>query len=358
VTVSQMVSEPELLNRASTLDSALSQGLYSNFCSEQAQTASQDLTILWNYLGAQFEAHPQSATLTLLGYPLEKLNASLDAIVGENVDQLANDVSQLSTNGDISTEGIDNTVRLVFLCHNLWLTTVYLCSFRRSTTNLWKKLRPLNPSPFQTLKVVSKYHWSWNNVLLVLYSDPDGQIGQALLLGRLDAAVEMCMKQNMMADALLLAMTGGTELLARTQQRYFKVEAALFKANNLTDTRTHFSQQSKGWLSHLISAVVSQNWASLISTCNPSSWAQLLAGVITHTNGEDFYYLCRKWLGFFCVIKLTLFLEQLGEKLEAQPDYKQFAQVCYLCSGNVEKLVSSWENSSAPTSSLHLQVKH
>jgi hypothetical protein len=110
-----MVSEPELLNRASTLDSALSQGLYSNFCSEQAQTASPDLTILWNYLGAQFEAHPQSATLTLLGYPLEKLNASLDAIVGENVDQLAHDVSQLSTNGDISTEGLDNNVRFWFL---------------------------------------------------------------------------------------------------------------------------------------------------------------------------------------------------------------------------------------------------
>ena len=121
----------------------------------------------------------------------------------------------------------------------------------------------------------------------------------------------------------------------------------------------NFSQQSKGWLSHLISAVVSQNWSSLISTCNPSSWAQLLAGVITHTNGEDFYYLCRKLIIHVCYgIQLKLFLEQLGEKLESQPDYKQFAQVCYLCSGNVEKLVSSWENSSAPTGSLHLQVKH
>lgn len=121
-----------------------------------------------------------------------------------------------------------------------------------------------------------------------------------------------------------------------------------------------FFQQSKGWLSHLISAVVSQNWASLISTCNPSSWAQLLAGVITHTNGDDFYYLCRKFI--LCVFVLwaskSLFLEQLGEKLEGQTDYKQYAQVCYLCSGNVEKLVSSWENSSAPASSLHLQVKH
>jgi L-asparagine transporter-like permease len=57
-------------------------------------------------------------------------------------------------------------------------------------------------------------------------------------------------------------------------------------------------------------------------------------------------------------IQLMLFLEQLGEKLEIQPEYKQFSQVCYLCSGNVEKLVSSWENSSAPTNSLLLQVRH
>lgn len=124
MTVSQLVSEPELLNRASTLDSALSQGLYSNFCTEQAQASSStDLTLLWNYLGAQFETHPQSATLTLLGYPLETLNATLDAIVGENVDQLANNISQLSTNGDISSDGLDNNVR--FGSGNLTLVTYY-----------------------------------------------------------------------------------------------------------------------------------------------------------------------------------------------------------------------------------------
>jgi hypothetical protein len=67
-----------------------------------------------------------------------------------------------------------------------------------------------------------------NIFIIIIFLDPNGQIGQALLLGRLDAAVEMCFKQNMMADALLLAMTGGPELLARTQERYFKVEAALF----------------------------------------------------------------------------------------------------------------------------------
>jgi protein transport protein SEC31 len=53
--------------------------------------------------------------------------------------------------------------------------------------------------------------------------DPESLIGQALLLGHTEAAVELCLKQGRMADALLLAMTGGTELLARTQFRYFEV---------------------------------------------------------------------------------------------------------------------------------------
>jgi len=94
-----MVSEPELLDRATKLESALGQGHYADFCSEQAQTASSsDLALLWKYLGAQFEAHPQSATLTLLGYPLDQLNASLDQVAGQDVSQLASDVSQLTTN--------------------------------------------------------------------------------------------------------------------------------------------------------------------------------------------------------------------------------------------------------------------
>lgn len=55
----------------------------------------------------------------------------------------------------------------------------------------------------------------------ILISDPDGFLSQALLMGNFEAAVELCLCENKMAEAILLAIAGGPELLQRTQKRYF-----------------------------------------------------------------------------------------------------------------------------------------
>lgn len=51
----------------------------------------------------------------------------------------------------------------------------------------------------------------------------DGLICEALLLGDVEAAVELCVEDARWADAIILAMTGGSELLAKTQHRYLQV---------------------------------------------------------------------------------------------------------------------------------------
>jgi hypothetical protein len=94
VTLSQVVCNPELLQRATRLETAVSQGDYVSFCQEQAAAASKsEMGLLWKYLGAQFDAHPQAATLALLGYPLEQLNSSLDALLAKDFNQLSTNVS-------------------------------------------------------------------------------------------------------------------------------------------------------------------------------------------------------------------------------------------------------------------------
>jgi protein transport protein SEC31 len=42
-------------------------------------------------------------------------------------------------------------------------------------------------------------------------------------VGNTEAAVELCLLNGRMADAIILAMTGGSDLLAKTQYRYFQV---------------------------------------------------------------------------------------------------------------------------------------
>jgi hypothetical protein len=55
------------------------------------------------------------------------------------------------------------------------------------------------------------------------FTDTEGLICQALLLGNTEAAVELCLQNGRMADAIILAMTGGSDLLAKTQYHYFQV---------------------------------------------------------------------------------------------------------------------------------------
>ncbi len=55
-----------------------------------------------------------------------------------------------------------------------------------------------------------------------MFSDFEGLVTQSLLLANFEAAVEVCLHHNKMAEAITLAIAGGPELLLRTQKRFFK----------------------------------------------------------------------------------------------------------------------------------------
>lgn len=59
------------------------------------------------------------------------------------------------------------------------------------------------------------------NLGVFFIADIDGLITQALLTGNFESAVDLCLHDNRMADAIILAIAGGQELLARTQKKYF-----------------------------------------------------------------------------------------------------------------------------------------
>jgi hypothetical protein len=56
----------------------------------------------------------------------------------------------------------------------------------------------------------------------------EGLLNQALLTGNLEYAVDLCMKACRWADALILASTGGEELIKKAQTRYFHVSPRAF----------------------------------------------------------------------------------------------------------------------------------
>ncbi|XP_051268405.1 protein transport protein Sec31A isoform X1 [Dicentrarchus labrax] len=158
-------------------------------------------------------------------------------------------------------------------------------------------------------------------VSLSISQDVDGLITQALLTGDFEGAVELCLHDNRMADSIILAIAGGAELLEKTQKKYF--------------TKTH----SK--ITKLISAVVMKDWHDILKTCDLQNWKEALAAVMTYAQPEEFSSLC----------------DLLGGRLEAAEDAQLQAQacLCYICAGNVEKLVSCWSRAQDGHCPLSLQ---
>uniref|UniRef100_A0A4W6CX20 Protein transport protein Sec31A n=1 Tax=Lates calcarifer TaxID=8187 RepID=A0A4W6CX20_LATCA len=149
----------------------------------------------------------------------------------------------------------------------------------------------------------------------------DGLITQALLTGDFEGAVNLCLHDNRMADSIILAIAGGAELLEKTQKKYF--------------TKTH----SK--ITKLISAVVMKDWHDILKTCDLQNWKEALAAVMTYAQPEEFSSLC----------------DLLGGRLEAASVAQLQAQacLCYICAGNVEKLVACWTKAQDGHCPLSLQ---
>uniref|UniRef100_A0A8B9CDV4 Protein transport protein Sec31A n=1 Tax=Anser brachyrhynchus TaxID=132585 RepID=A0A8B9CDV4_9AVES len=151
--------------------------------------------------------------------------------------------------------------------------------------------------------------------------DVDGLITQALLTGNFESAVDLCLHDNRMADAIILAIAGGQELLSRTQEKYF------------------VKMQSK--ITRLITAVVTKNWKEIVQSCDLQNWREALAAVLTYARPDEFAALC----------------DLLGNRLESEGDslLQTQACLCYICAGNVEKLVACWTKAQDGNSPLSLQ---
>ncbi|XP_009579145.1 PREDICTED: protein transport protein Sec31A [Fulmarus glacialis] len=151
--------------------------------------------------------------------------------------------------------------------------------------------------------------------------DMDGLITQALLTGNFESAVDLCLHDNRMADAIILAIAGGRELLSRTQEKYFA------------------KMQSK--ITRLITAVVTKNWKEIVQSCDLRNWREALAAVLTYARPDEFAALC----------------DLLGNRLESEGDslLQTQACLCYICAGNVEKLVACWTKAQDGNSPLSLQ---
>ncbi|XP_047421863.1 protein transport protein Sec31A isoform X11 [Sciurus carolinensis] len=266
VFISQVVTEKEFLSRSDQLQQVVQSQGFINYCQKKIDASQTEFEKnVWSFLKVNFEDDSRGKYLELLGYRKDDLGKKI-ALALNKVD-----------GSDVHIK--EEKYEYEFL-----------------------------PSAGGTFNIS-------------ISGDIDGLITQALLTGNFESAVDLCLHDNRMADAIILAIAGGQELLARTQRKYFA------------------KSQSK--ITRLITAVVMKNWKEIVQSCDLKNWREALAAVLTYAKPDEFSALC----------------DLLGARLESEGDslLQTQACLCYICAGNVEKLVACWTKAQDGSNPLSLQ---
>ncbi|NWQ86923.1 SC31B protein, partial [Burhinus bistriatus] len=292
VFISQVTTETEFLLRSRELQMALQSGNLLDYCQGKIQTAKLPFDEnLWNFLKVNLEQESRTKLLKLLGYSKEDLQKKIASCLSNGIP----DKQPLPEADETKAAQPDQ----------LLINSSDDVAAVSSSSAFFDNLIPQNISTLE----------------IPVTEDMDGLVSQALLLGNFEDAVELCMRAERFADAIILAIAGGENLLKETQKRYFA--------------------KHKTKLSLLLSSIVQQNWQDIVCTCDLQSWKEALAILLTYSKHEDYTQLC----------------DMLGARLESEGDaaLSNDACLCYISSGNVERLVECWVKNHETSSPLALQ---
>lgn len=336
VTVSQLLSDPSLVQNSNHLQQILQEQQFIQYCDNKAQSSqTHDEQTTWRFMRILFEQNQTQKNMLLyeLGYtqPIETTNA-LDniaktiqansvqsphtqqqqsysnAVSPHHQQQQQQPVQSLQTEedyfnddqfNDISTtqsdnkqdnieNGIDNVVGGQAIDNNDNITS----------PSQQQQLNGLVNGIHESLKLSDDKDY--------VETDDDKVIKQALVYGNFNVAVDRCISITRMSDALVIASFGNNELWEKTRNVYFSTHNNLFIRN-------------------IYKYIVIQDYNTIVEQTDLAYWQQTLALLITYTAGEQY---------------ITL-INNLGNKLEYNNNLHA-AVICYMCSNNVDKLVSIW----------------
>ena len=146
-------------------------------------------------------------------------------------------------------------------------------------------------------------------------SEADRRITRALLLGEFDKALDVCLQEDRLSDAFMIAICGGQKCIDKAQKAYFNRKAG-----------------GPNYL-RLLASVVGKNLWDLVHNADLSNWKETMATLCTYADTKEFPDLC----------------EALGDRLDEQmkveggdSNLRKDASFCYLAGSKLEKVVSIW----------------
>ncbi|SPO28737.1 probable Protein transport protein SEC31 [Ustilago trichophora] len=358
-----LVSEPSIVERATKLQQALDAQSLAEFCAERSQdpTTRPDDIANWKALQTLFRADSRDELVALLGFSKEdvaqKVSQSIAAFksngvtaAGEETTPVAKVLEEPQSSKPAATEEAAvsdadvtaaaepvkpateaapeaevkdaNKPSLFDLCWSDPAARSALPSHLLSESQL-----PIHSSAAATAGSPGPSSVASENIrpsTFKIYpseeSEGDKLITRALVLGDFESAVSLCINSDRFADAFLLAVRGGEELLAKAQKAYFEKRTA-----QLPYLR-------------LFQSIVSDDLTDVVQNADLSEWQEIFVVLCTFAKQDEFSNLT----------------EQLGQRLEFQytvarnsdatqaKEHRKNAVLCYLAAGKLEKVAGMW----------------
>jgi len=143
-------------------------------------------------------------------------------------------------------------------------------------------------------------------------SQIDASITNALVLGRFDKAVEICLKEDKLADAFMLAICGGETSREKVQKAFFQ--------KNI----------EKSPYLRLLSSIVDNDLRDVVENADLAQWKEVMAALCTFAKPAEFSNLC----------------SALGDRLQLSDmmptDKRKNATLCYLVGTRLDKVTDIW----------------
>ena len=288
IRISAYAVDADVETSTEAFENALKQNDLGSICKRRLSEANNDAEKAdWEVINTLTAENPRKALIEYLGFSGDESEA-------------ADGTSKLSVNGDQRDEnGIDGTSstksnRLSAFFENTGEGDGFLSELaatKGAKTN----------NPFQI------YSGS--------ESEPDRRITRALLLGQFEKALDVCLQEDRMSDAFMIAICGGKPCIEKAQ-------------------KTYFNQRSEGpkYL-RLLASVVGKSLWDVVHNADLQNWKEIMASLCTYAGAEEFPDLC----------------EALGDRLEEQmrdgeniSGARKDASFCFLAGSKLEKAIAIW----------------
>jgi protein transport protein SEC31 len=144
-------------------------------------------------------------------------------------------------------------------------------------------------------------------------SESDKKITRALILGKFEEALDVCLEEKRMSDAFMVAICGGDRCIEKAKAAYFK--------------------QVSGGPNYLrlLASVSGKTLWDVVYNADLEQWKEVMAAICTYADEKEFPDLC----------------ETLGDRLDDAShtaDGRGDASFCYLAGSNLPKVITIWLN--------------